>query len=108
MAWRVEDAPDTLPYAQQVQAWMERFWRDPDCPLCGQNDWRAEGRLFLLSRMMPGEDEQGRPGLGMVQGVGRTVFPIVCMNCGHSHLVGAQIAGIHESPIPGSLGGLTG
>jgi hypothetical protein len=105
MAWRLTDAPDTLPFAQQVNSWMERFWKDKECPACGENDWRPEGRVFFLQRMMPVEDPPN--GLGIVQGVGRDVFPVVCLGCGYSMLIGATIAGIHHSPIPGDLQGLS-
>lgn len=109
MAWQVSTEPDTLPFSGQVAAWMERFWRDDnECAVCGQNDWRAEGRVFILQRMMPGEDESGRQVLGTVEGVGRDVFVVVCLHCGHTLIVGAQIAGLRESPIPSDLSGLGG
>lgn len=107
VAWRLTENPDTLPYSGQVGAWMERFWSNPDCTLCGQNDWRVEGRLFGLQRLMPAQAPTGHS-LGAIQGVGRTVFPIVCMNCGHTYLVGSQVAGINESPVPDDLSGFTG
>lgn len=107
MGWQASTEPDTLPFSGQVSAWMERFWRDDnECSVCGQNDWRAEGRVFLLQRMMLGEDESGRTGMGLVPGVGRDVFPVVCLHCGHTVLIGAQIAGIRESPIPNDLSDL--
>ncbi len=105
MAWRATDAPDTLPFSQQVNSWMERFWKDPDCAVCGENDWRPEGRVFFLQRMMPVEEPAN--GLTLVPGVGRDCFPVQCMSCGYIVLIGAQVAGIHGSPIPGDLGGLT-
>lgn len=107
MAWHMTSSPDTLLYSDQVRSWMERFWREQDCAACGQNDWRAEGRLFMLQRMLPGEDETGRQGLGVVPGVGRTLFPVVCMSCGHTLLVGSQVAGINpEVSMPDDLSGL--
>jgi hypothetical protein len=105
MAWRTSDETDTLPYADQVRAWMERFWRDTNtCQVCGQNEWRAEGRMFLVTRTMPGQEPGGQPEL--LFGVGRSVFPVVCMHCGHTLWVGSQVAGIAESPIPMDLSGL--
>jgi len=106
MPWRVTDEADTLPYSQQVQAWMDGFWKDNPCAVCNDNDWRAEGRMFFLQRMMPGEDEQGRQGMGAVPGVGRMVFPVVCLGCGNTILIHSQIAGVQGSPIPGDLSDL--
>lgn len=107
MPWQVSTEPDSLPFSQQVTSWMERCWRsDNACTVCGQNDWRAEGRVFRLQRMVPAQDPQGRQSLTALEAVGRAVFPIMCMHCGHTVLVEARTAGVLDSPIPGDLSGL--
>ncbi len=105
MPYQVTDAPDTLPYAQQLQAWMERFWRDNPCQVCGAQEWRSEARLFLAPRLMP-TDEPGEGSLAVVPGIGRALFPVVCLACGHHVWISGAIAGIEASPIPGDLGDL--
>jgi hypothetical protein len=105
MPYQVTDAPDTLPYAQQLQAWMERFWRDQACQVCGAQDWRSEARLFLAPRLMPTDEPEGS-GLAVVPGIGRALFPVVCLSCGQHIWISASIAGIEGSPIPGDLEGL--
>jgi hypothetical protein len=94
MTYRVDDSPDTLPYAQQVREWMERNWRYGPCPVCGTDKWCAEGRVFCVPRMTP-------PQPGLV----RPVFPVVCEGCGHTVWIGANNSGVMRSPIPDDLSG---
>ncbi len=93
-----DDAPDTLPFAAQVAQWMSAHWRHGPCPVCGADNWRAEGRLFGVPRLEPA------PQPGLV----RTVFPIVCEECGYTVWISARSAGLHESPIPDDVSELDG
>lgn len=98
MAYRVADEPDTLPYASQVQAWMAADWRHGTCPVCGADDWVAEGRLFGVPRLPPS------PSSGLV----RAVFPVLCVTCSYTIWITATTAGLLESPIPDDLSELAG
>jgi hypothetical protein len=96
VAYRIDDSPDTLPYSTQVHQWMARHWKHGPCPVCGTDSWRAEGRLFGVPRLQPA------PSPDLIRGV----FPVVCEGCAYTVWIGAQEAGLFESPIPDDLTGL--
>ena len=104
MGYHNADEPDTLPYASQVSAWMAAHWRHGPCPVCGADEWSAEGRLFGVPRYFPAGDD-GEP--APVSGTFRGVFPVLCTECGYTVWVASKVAGLHRSPIPDDLSGLT-
>lgn len=97
MPYDIDDDPDTLPYASQVRRWMELHWRHGPCPVCGTNEWIAEGRMFMVQRI-PVSEETG--------GLARPQFPVVCTECGFTLWVNARRAGLFDSPVPDDLSGL--
>jgi ribosomal protein S27AE len=77
---------------------MQDHWRHGPCPVCGADDWLAEGRLFLVQRSAVSEDTEG---------LARPQFPVHCKACGYTVWVNARRAGLFDSPVPDDLAGLT-
>ncbi|MGH9093033.1 MAG: hypothetical protein ACRDZR_16900 [Acidimicrobiales bacterium] len=98
MPYAIDNDPDTLPYASQVGRWMRDHWRHGPCPVCGADDWLAEGRMFLVQRSAVSEQTEG---------LARPQFPVHCTACGYTVWINARRAGLFDSPVPDDLADLT-
>lgn len=74
---------------QWVRSWLEKRDADTECSVCGTNDW-ALGEIGEIT----------------VQGIRRSIYPVLplfCGNCGHVVLFNALmmglVGGIGEPPL---------
>jgi hypothetical protein len=127
MSWKMIDTPDTLPFAEQVRLWMETHWRHGPCPVCGDDNWNANPKIFLVPHAMPvlqtekerlAEEEHfsqfdfAKRGVKSVDrgftptGSARGVFLVVCDPCGYIVWISARSEIVAGSPIPDDISGI--
>lgn len=91
--YTVTDDPDTILYRSEVARWMETHWTGSrKCPVCENDRWEAEPRLFMLPRTPP------------YVGAFRPLFLIRCVVCSYVVMISASSAGIGMEPsLPDDL-----
>lgn len=70
--------------------WLEKWWKDRTCPICGHNTWSITN-VFEMREYRGGE---------LVLGNQSQLFPVflaVCTTCGYTNTFNAIVAGIAKA-----------
>lgn len=71
----------------KLYAWFNKYWKNRDCPICGESLWNVESTAFRLERFtLQGQEVMGSPFL--------TPISVTCKNCGYLMLFDGQQIGV--------------
>jgi len=69
---------------------LNKFYSNYNCVVCGSNDWTTSDNLYELRKFNFGE-------ISVQNSAIIPIVPVMCKNCGNTHLVNAILAGAIES-----------
>jgi predicted nucleic-acid-binding Zn-ribbon protein len=71
--------------SKKVIDFLALKWQNRNCPMCGSGPWEVQDKTFQLNEFHSGNFVVGGPLI--------PIIPVTCMNCGHTVLVNAIVAG---------------
>jgi predicted nucleic-acid-binding Zn-ribbon protein len=64
----------------------------PKCPLCGNTEWTVNDHYFALSL-------SSHPSQLQLNGPMQPTIPIICSNCGNTHLINLLVLGFKQEEL---------